>query len=116
AMYGSGQWTVFDGYAALKWVKAGMRSNNLDPNARLCMSSAVMGFMTQFQSDEPMGCYDDFEAGHEVVVAAHRLVALELRHEAHDRARHAQPRVGIQVVRAHARLDPLERGVAVEHR
>lgn len=61
AMYGSGQWTVFDGYAALKWVKAGMRSNNLDPNARLCMASAVMGFVTQFQSDEPMGCYDDFE-------------------------------------------------------
>ena len=30
AMYGSGQWTVFDGYAALKWVKAGMRSNNLE--------------------------------------------------------------------------------------
>ncbi len=32
-MYGSGQWTVFDGYAALKWVKAGLRSNNIDPNA-----------------------------------------------------------------------------------
>lgn len=61
AVYGSGQWTVFDGYAALKWVKGGMRSNNIDPNARLCMASAVMGFMTQFQSDEPMGCYDDFE-------------------------------------------------------
>jgi nitrate reductase NapA len=62
-VYGSGQWTVFDGYAALKWVKGGMRSNNLDPNARLCMASAVTGFLTQFQSDEPMGCYDDFEAG-----------------------------------------------------
>ena len=68
AMYGSGQWTVFDGYAALKWVKAGMRSNNLDPNARLCMASAVMGFMTQFQSDEPMGCYEDFEAGDDFVM------------------------------------------------
>ena len=63
AVYGSGQWTVFDGYAALKWVKGGMRSNNIDPNARLCMASAVMGFVTQFQSDEPMGCYDDFEHG-----------------------------------------------------
>ena len=68
AMYGSGQWTVFDGYAALKWVKAGMRSNNLDPNARLCMASAVMGFVTQFQSDEPMGCYDDFEYGDDFVL------------------------------------------------
>ncbi len=68
AMYGSGQWTVFDGYAALKWVKGGMRSNNLDPNARLCMASAVMGFMTQFQSDEPMGCYDDFEIADDFVL------------------------------------------------
>jgi nitrate reductase (cytochrome) len=63
AVYGSGQWTVFDGYAASKWVKGGMRSNNLDPNARLCMASAVMGFVTQFQSDEPMGCYEDLDVG-----------------------------------------------------
>ena len=68
AMYGSGQWTVYDGYAALKWVKGGMRSNNIDPNARLCMASAVMGFMTQFQSDEPMGCYDDFEIADDFVL------------------------------------------------
>jgi nitrate reductase (cytochrome) len=54
---------VFDGYAASKWVKGGMRSNNLDPNARLCMASAVMGFVTQFQSDEPMGCYEDLDIG-----------------------------------------------------
>jgi nitrate reductase NapA len=67
AMYGSGQWTVFDGYAASKWFRAGMRSNNVEPNARLCMASAVMGFMTQFQSDEPMGCYEDFEAGDDFV-------------------------------------------------
>ena len=68
AVYGSGQWTVFDGYAALKWTKGGMRSNNLDPNARLCMASAVMGFMTQFGSDEPMGCYEDFEAGDDFIL------------------------------------------------
>ena len=67
-VYLSGQSTVFDGYAASKWVKGGMRSNNLEGNARLCMASAVMGFMTQFSSDEPMGCYDDFEAGHDFVL------------------------------------------------
>ena len=76
AMYGSGQWTVFDGYAALKWVKAGMRSNNLDPNARLCMASAVMGFVTQFQSDEPMGCYDDFEAGDDFVMWGNNMAEM----------------------------------------
>ena len=61
-MFGSGQWTVWEGYAASKLMKAGFRSNNIDPNARHCMASAVGGFMRTFGIDEPMGCYDDFEA------------------------------------------------------
>ncbi|HCG5517712.1 TPA: periplasmic nitrate reductase subunit alpha [Vibrio parahaemolyticus] len=60
-MFGSGQWTVMEGYAAAKMMKAGFRSNNIDPNARHCMASAVVGFMRAFGIDEPMGCYDDFE-------------------------------------------------------
>ncbi len=61
AMFGSGQWTVWEGYAASKLYKAGFRTNNLDPNARHCMASAVGAFMRGFGSDEPMGCYDDLE-------------------------------------------------------
>ena len=61
-MFGSGQWTIWEGYAALKIFKAGFRSNNIDPNARHCMASAVQGFMRTFGMDEPMGCYDDIEA------------------------------------------------------
>jgi nitrate reductase NapA len=61
-MAGSGQWTVWEGYAANKLMKAGFRSNHIDPNARHCMASAVQGFMRTFGADEPMGCYDDFEA------------------------------------------------------
>src|SRR6516164_8156348 len=60
-MFGSGQWTVWEGYAANKLFKAGFRSNNIDPNARHCMASAVQGFMRSFGMDEPMGCYDDIE-------------------------------------------------------
>ncbi len=60
-MFGSGQWTVWEGYAASKFIKAGLRSNNLDPNARHCMASAVGAFMRGFGIDEPMGCYDDLE-------------------------------------------------------
>ncbi len=60
-MFGSGQWTVWEGYAAVKLMKAGFRSNNLEPNARHCMASAVAGFMRTFGIDEPMGCYDDLE-------------------------------------------------------
>ncbi len=61
AMFGSGQWTIWEGYAASKFVKGGMRSNNLDPNARFCMASAVAAFLRTFGADEPMGCYDDTE-------------------------------------------------------
>ena len=60
-MFGSGQWTVWEGYAAAKFMKAGMRSNSIDPNARHCMASAVGAFMRGFGIDEPMGCYDDLE-------------------------------------------------------
>ena len=76
AMYGSGQWTVFDGYAALKWVKGGLRSNNLEPNARLCMASAVSGFLTQFQSDEPMGCYQDLELADDFVLWGNNMAEM----------------------------------------
>ena len=61
-MFGSGQWTIWEGYAAVKLMKAGFRSNNIDPNARHCMASAAAAFIRSFGIDEPMGCYDDIEA------------------------------------------------------
>jgi nitrate reductase NapA len=59
ALYGSGQWTIPDGYVASKFMKGCIGTNNLEANARLCMASAVTGFMSSFGVDEPMGCYDD---------------------------------------------------------
>lgn len=76
AFYGSGQWGVHDGYAVTKWFRGGLRSNNVEPNARLCMASAVTGFMTQFQSDEPMGCYEDFEAGDDFVLWGNNMAEM----------------------------------------
>jgi nitrate reductase NapA len=67
AVMGSGQYTIMEGYAAVKLVKAGWRSNNLDPNARHCMASAVAAFMQTFGIDEPAGCYDDIERTDTVV-------------------------------------------------
>lgn len=64
---GSGQYTVQEGYAAVKLIKAGWRSNNIDPNARHCMASAVAGFIQTFGIDEPAGCYDDIELTDTVV-------------------------------------------------
>lgn len=61
AIYGSGQWTIPDGYVASKLFKGCIGTNNVEANARLCMASAVTGFMTSFGMDEPMGCYEDID-------------------------------------------------------
>ncbi|MCA9673766.1 MAG: nitrate reductase catalytic subunit NapA [Kofleriaceae bacterium] len=61
AIYGSGQWTIPEGYAANKLIKGGLASNQIDPNARLCMASAVTGFLSTYGVDEPAGCYDDLD-------------------------------------------------------
>ncbi len=61
AIYGSGQWTIPEGYAAQKFIKGGLGNNHIDPNARLCMASAVTGFLATYGVDEPAGCYDDLD-------------------------------------------------------
>ena len=61
AIYGSGQWTIPEGYAAQKFMKGGLSNNHIDPNARLCMASAVTGFLATYGVDEPAGCYDDLD-------------------------------------------------------
>jgi nitrate reductase NapA len=61
ALFGSGQWTIWEGYAGAKLWKGGLRSNSLECNARHCMASAVTGAMTTFGADEPMGSYDDIQ-------------------------------------------------------
>ncbi|HAV12828.1 MAG TPA: nitrate reductase [Opitutae bacterium] len=62
AIYGSGQWTIPEGYAAQKFIKGGLSNNHIDPNARLCMASAVTGYLSTHGVDEPAGCYDDLDA------------------------------------------------------
>lgn len=61
AFYGSGQALTEETYIANKLFKAGIRTNNLDGNPRLCMASAVGGYVTTFGKDEPMGCYEDID-------------------------------------------------------
>ena len=57
----SGQWTIPEGYAAQKFMKGGLSNNHIDPNARLCMASAVTGFIATYGVDEPAGCYQDLD-------------------------------------------------------
>lgn len=66
-VFSSGQHTISEGYAMSKFIKGGLRSNNIDPNARHCMASAVAGFMQTFGIDEPSNNYEDIELTDTVV-------------------------------------------------
>jgi nitrate reductase NapA len=59
AFYGSGQLFTEESYCANKLFKAGIGTNNVDGNPRLCMASAAVGYTSVFGKDEPMGCYED---------------------------------------------------------
>ncbi|MCD7984103.1 MAG: molybdopterin-dependent oxidoreductase, partial [Desulfovibrio sp.] len=61
AWYGSGQCLTEETYVANKIFKGGFGTNNVDGNPRLCMASAVGGYLTSFGKDEPMGTYADIE-------------------------------------------------------
>lgn len=60
-MYGSGQLCTEDYYVAQKLLKGCLRTNNFDSNSRLCMSSAVSGYIRSFGSDGPPCCYEDLD-------------------------------------------------------
>lgn len=60
-MYGSGQFQTEDYYIAQKLIKGCLGTNNFDANSRLCMSSAVAGYLQSFGSDGPPCCYDDLD-------------------------------------------------------
>ncbi len=60
-MYGSGQFVTEDYYTAQKLIKGCLGTNNFDANSRLCMSSAVSGYLRSFGADGPPCSYDDLE-------------------------------------------------------
>ncbi len=61
AYYGSGQAMSEESYLANRLFKGGIGTNNVEGNPRLCMASAVGGYVSTFGKDEPMGSYDDIE-------------------------------------------------------
>lgn len=62
AWYGSGQNTTQEAFAANKLFKGIIGTANVEGNPRLCMASAVGGYLNTFGADEPAGGYDDFDA------------------------------------------------------
>ncbi len=76
AFYGSGQWTIPEGYAAQKLMKGGLGSNQIDPNARLCMASAVTGYLSTFGVDEPYNCFDDLDHTDTVILWGNNMAEM----------------------------------------
>ena len=61
AYYGSGQALTEETYFFQKIMRGGLQSNNVEGNPRLCMASAVGGYLSSFGADEPIGGYADLE-------------------------------------------------------
>ncbi len=76
AVYGSGQWTIPEGFSVMKFMKGGLGNNHVDPNARLCMASAVVGMLTTYGVDEPSGCYDDFDVCDTVILWGNNMAEM----------------------------------------
>ncbi|MCL4117327.1 UNVERIFIED_CONTAM: hypothetical protein GTU68_053655 [Idotea baltica] len=60
-LYVSGQCTTEEYYLANKLTKGFFKTNNIDTNSRLCMSSAVVGYKNTLGDDIVPICYDDIE-------------------------------------------------------
>lgn len=61
AFYISGQCLTEEYYLANKLVKGFLQTNNIDTNSRLCMSSAVMGYIKTLGEDNVPIAYEDIE-------------------------------------------------------
>ena len=61
ALYVSGQLSMESQYLANKLAKGFLRTNNIDSNSRLCMSSAASGYKLSLGADGPPGSYQDID-------------------------------------------------------
>jgi ferredoxin-nitrate reductase len=68
AFYVSGQLLSEDYYVANKLAKGFLATNNIDSNSRLCMSSAVAGYVGAFGSDGPPPSYADIDRADHLLI------------------------------------------------
>ncbi|MEM9418610.1 MAG: nitrate reductase [Planctomycetota bacterium] len=75
AWYGSGQLDTEASYLFTKFFKGFLGSNHTDTNSRLCMSSAVAGYVKSFGSDGPPTCYEDMDLADTFFVVGANMTA-----------------------------------------
>ncbi|MGN6667436.1 MAG: nitrate reductase, partial [Trinickia sp.] len=73
AFYVSGQLLTEDYYVFNKLAKGLIRTNNIDTNSRLCMSSAVTAYKKSLGADGPPTCYEDLDLAHTVLFAGSNM-------------------------------------------
>lgn len=99
AFYISGQLLTEDYYVFNKLAKGLIGTANVDTNSRLCMSSAVTGYMKTLGVDAPPNCYDDIERAQCLFVAgSNTAVAHPVLFCRIEAARERNPQLKIIVV------------------
>ncbi len=71
--YGSGQAMTEESYTFNKLWKGGLRSNMVEGNPRLCMASAVGGYVSTFGTDEPAGSYENIEKAKTIFIVGSNM-------------------------------------------
>jgi nitrate reductase NapA len=105
AFYGSGQLFTEESYTANKLFKAGIRTNNVDGNPRLCMASAASGYVQVYGKDEPPGSYEDIDhAECFFLIGANPFECHPPLFERIQRRRRAHP--GVQIIAVDPRRTP----------
>ena len=99
AFYVSGQLLTEDYYAFNRLAKGTIGTANIDTNSRLCMSSAVSGYVKTLGVDAPPACYDDIEQADCLFIAgSNAAFAHPVLFRRIEAARQARPEMKIVVV------------------
>jgi assimilatory nitrate reductase catalytic subunit len=99
AFYVSGQLLTEDYYAFNRLAKGTIGTANIDTNSRLCMSSAVTGYVKTLGADAPPACYDDIDHADCLFIAgSNTAFAHPVLFRRIEAARQARPDMRIIVV------------------
>ena len=73
AFYNSGQLCLEEYYTLSVIAEAGLGTNHLDGNTRLCTATAAAALMESFGTDGAPGTYDDFDTAEAVFLLGHNM-------------------------------------------
>lgn len=75
--YNTGQLFLEEYYTLSIIARAGVQTNHLDGNTRLCTATAAAALITSFGTDGNPGCYEDFDVTDAIFLVGHNLAATQ---------------------------------------